>query len=275
MSAIDETFRSLKSQGRKAFMPFVTAGDPDLEFTSAVLREVAGRGANLCELGVPYSDPIADGPVIQASYTRALARRLKLADILGMTRSTAPAISAPIVLMISYAIIHRHGPEALIRDAQAAGVAGAIVPDLPVEEAAELAKLCRQADFSLIQLVAPTTTRERALRIAETSSGFLYYVSVTGITGERTTLPADLVENVGWLRERTELPIAVGFGISRPEHVRLLAPVADGLIVGSAIVRHVAALGAEASNPAARSAALRQIGDYVAELVAALEPAKR
>ena len=274
MSAIDETFRSLKSQGRKAFMPFVTAGDPDLEFTSAVLREVAGRGANLCELGVPYSDPIADGPVIQASYTRALARKLKLADILGMTRATAPAISAPIVLMISYAIIHRHGPEALIRDAQAAGVAGAIVPDLPVEEAAELAKLCRRADFSLIQLVAPTTTRERALRIAETSSGFLYYVSVTGITGERTTLPADLVENVGWLRERTELPIAVGFGISRPEHVRLLAPVADGLIVGSAIVRHVAALGAEASNPAARSAALRQIGEYVAELVAALEPIK-
>jgi tryptophan synthase alpha chain len=264
MSAIDLLFKDLRAAGRKAFMPFITAGDPDLEFTAALLTEVVRRGANLCELGIPYSDPIADGPVIQASYTRALATHIKLAQILDMVRQTSPKLSAPLVTMVSYAIIHRHGPARYVADAKAAGVAGAIVPDLPVEESSELAEICRQADFSLIQLVTPTTPRERALRIAASSSGFLYYVSVTGITGERTTLPADLLENVAWLRKQTPLPICIGFGISRPEHVKMLSPVADGLIVGSAIVRQIAE-----TDHIPREQALRKIGDYVAELVAA------
>jgi tryptophan synthase alpha chain len=250
-------------------MPFVTAGDPDLEFTADVLRELAARGATLCELGIPYSDPIADGPVIQASYTRALERKLKLAQILDMTRRVAPQISAPIVTMVSYAIVYRHGLEKFVADAKQAGIAGAIVPDLLVEEAGEMARICRAADFSLVQLVTPTTSRQRALRIAETSTGFIYYVSVTGITGERTELPPDLIENVSWLREQTELPICIGFGVSQPAHVRLLAPVADGLIVGSAIVRRVAEAG---TRP--RAEALRAIGDYAAELMAAFEPCK-
>ncbi len=250
-------------------MPFVTAGDPDLEFTADVLRELASRGATLCELGIPYSDPIADGPVIQASYTRALERKLKLAQILDMTRRVAPEISAPIVTMVSYAIVYRHGLEKFVAQAKEAGIAGAIVPDLLVEEAGAMARVCRAADFSLVQLVTPTTSRERALRIAETSTGFIYYVSVTGITGERTELPPDLIENVGWLREQTELPICIGFGVSQPAHVRLLAPVADGLIVGSAIVRRVAEAG---SRP--RAEVLRAIGNYAAELVAAFESTK-
>ena len=204
-------------------MPFVTAGDPDLDFTADVLRELTARGATLCELGIPYSDPIADGPVIQASYTRALERKLKLAQILDMTRRVAPQVSAPIVTMVSYAIVYRHGLEKFVAQAKEAGIAGAIVPDLLVEEAGEMARVCRAADFSLVQLVTPTTSRERALRIAETSTGFIYYVSVTGITGERTELPPDLVDNVGWLREQTELPICIGFGVSQPSHVRLLA----------------------------------------------------
>jgi tryptophan synthase alpha chain len=146
-------------------------------------------------------------------------------------------LTMPLVSMVSYAIIHRQGPEAFVESAKQAGFSGAIVPDLLVEESTALSKVCRERDFNLIQLVTPTTPPERALRIAQESSGFLYFVSVTGITGERTQLPDGLVDRVGWLKSRTDLPICIGFGISKPEHVRLLAPVCDGLIVGSAIVR--------------------------------------
>lgn len=265
MSSIDTLFQTLRSSGRKALMPFVTAGDPDLEFTEAVLKEVVKRGASLCELGIPYSDPIADGPVIQESYTRALDRGVKLRGILEMAGRVTPKLAAPVVTMVSYAIIYRHGVEKYLDDAQAAGIAGAIVPDLPVEEAGKLAELCRARDFSLIQLVTPTTPRERAVRIARTSTGFLYYVSVAGITGERTQLPPDLIDNVGWLRTQTDLPICIGFGISQPEHVKLLAPVADGLIVGSAVVRRIAEA---ATKP--REQVLSEIGDYVASLLRAM-----
>jgi tryptophan synthase alpha chain len=264
MSAIDQLFSRLKASGKKALMPFVTAGDPDLDFTAAAIAEMTSRGAQLCEVGIPYSDPIADGPVIQASYTRALDRKIKLAQILEMLGRTSPKTSAPLVTMVSYAIILRHGPQRYVDDARAAGVAGAIVPDLLVEESAELAAICRKADFSLVQLVTPTTPRERALRIAETSTGFLYYVSVTGITGERTALPQSLIDNVGWLREQTPTPVCIGFGINQPEHVRLLSPVADGLIVGSAIVRRAAQA---AERP--RQEVLAELGDYVASLLAA------
>ena len=204
MSAIDRLFARLRASGRKALMPFVTAGDPDLDFTADVIRELAAAARSLCELGIPYSDPIADGPVIQASYTRALDKRIKLADILDDARRRhAPRLPAPMVTMVSYAIIYRHGLEAYVADAKRPGVAGAIVPDLPVEESGPLAEICRREDFSLIQLITPTTPRDRALRIAERTTGFIYYVSVTGITGERTELPPEIVDNVAWLREQT------------------------------------------------------------------------
>lgn len=264
MSAVDQLFEKLRSENRKALMPFVTAGDPDVEFTEAVLKEIVGRGAHLCELGIPYSDPIADGPVIQASYTRALEHKIKLDSILNMLSRATPNLDAPVVTMVSYAIVYRHGLEAYCDDVRAAGVDGLIVPDLPVEESPQLAKICAKRQLSLIQLITPTTPRERALNICETSSGFVYYVSVTGITGERTELPPDIVENVGWLREQTSLPICIGFGINKPEHIQLLAPVADGLIVGSAVVRRIAEA---AERP--RDTVLRDVGDYVAELLAA------
>jgi tryptophan synthase alpha chain len=266
MSAIDQLFTQLRAQGRKALMPFVTAGDPDLDFTAAVLQELQSRGCHLCELGIPYSDPIADGPVIQASYTRALDRKTRLADIFQMTSRIAPALSMPVVSMVSYTIIYRRGLAQYVATAKAAGIAGAIVPDLPVEEAGQLAEICRREDFSLIQLVSPTTPRERAVRIAESSTGFLYYVSVAGITGERTELPPDLVDNVAWLRTRTQLPICIGFGISQPEHVKRLAPVADGLIVGSAIVRRIAEAGCRP-----RDQVLAEVGAYATELLNALQ----
>ncbi len=247
-------------------MPFVTAGDPDLDFTAEVIRQLVDRGSSMCELGIPYSDPIADGPVIQASYTRALDKKIKLADIFQMLGRLTPTLAAPVVTMVSYAIVYRRGLEEYVSGAKAAGVAGAIVPDLPAEESAALAEICRREDFSLIQLVTPTTPRDRARLIAERTTGFIYYVSVAGITGERNELPREIVDNVAWLRRQTDLPICIGFGISRPEHVRTLAPVSDGLIVGSAIVRRVA----EASTKP-RDEVLEEIGDYVAGLLAAME----
>lgn len=265
MSAIDDVFKLLRANGRKAFMPFITAGDPDLDFTLDVIREMSARGCDFCELGIPYSDPIADGPVIQASYTRALDKHLKLSQTLDAIAKLDQERGMPLVGMASYAIIYRHGLEAFVESAQRAGMAGVIVPDLLIEEARPMAEICRKADFGLIQLVAPTTSRDRALQITETSTGFLYYVSVTGITGERTQLPTELVENVGWLREQTELPICIGFGISQPQHVQMLAPVADGLIVGSAIVRRMAEV-----TDASRAATLNEIGEYVAGLIETL-----
>lgn len=265
MSAIDVLFAQLKAEGKKALMPFITAGDPDLDFTRAVIRLLADRGCHLCEVGIPYSDPIADGPVIQASYTRALDKHIKLPQIFEMLDEVAPSISMPLVTMVSYSIIHRYGLEAYIQRAQQAGIAGAIVPDLLTEESQELATITKREDFSLIQLVTPMTPKERALRIAETSTGFLYYVSVVGITGERKQLPPELADNVAWLRAQTDLPICIGFGISQPSHVQLLSPVSDGLIVGSAIVKRIAQAEEDGND-----ATLNAVGQYVDELLAAL-----
>ena len=267
MSAIDDTFARLRADARKALIPFITAGDPDLEFTTDCLKCLAQHGGAICEVGIPYSDPIADGPVIQSSYSRALQRGITLADIFQHIHSAVPDIAAPLVSMVSYAIVYRHGPQRYIDDAKAAGFAGAIIPDLPVDEAAKLAEACRAADFSLIQLITPTTPRPRAQRIADTSTGFVYYVSVTGITGERREIPPELIDNVAWLRERTDLPICIGFGISSVQHVRQLAPVADGLIVGSAIVRRIAQASASPHQEV-----LAEVGQFVEQLATALNP---
>jgi tryptophan synthase alpha chain len=256
----------LKRDGKRAFVPFVTAGDPDLEFTKKIVKELDRQGATICEIGIPYSDPIADGPVIQASYTRALNNKVKLADIFKMVSELSAEISMPLVCMVSYAIVYRHGLEAYVEEAQAAGFAGAIVPDLLVEEAESFATICRGHDFNLIQLVTPTTPRDRAIRIAKSSTGFLYYVSITGITGERTELPPEVVNQVGWLRQQTDLPICVGFGISTPAHVRTLLPVADGMIVGSAIVKRMA----EVTNKKTEEV-VADVGAFVAELMAELQ----
>lgn len=266
VNRIDRLFSTLKTDGRKALMPFLTAGDPDLETTSALIRECLSRGAHMLEIGIPYSDPIADGPVIAASYTRALNRKIKLDAIFEMISSLRKdGIEAPIVTMVSYAIVHRHGVAKYLDHAVSHGVDGLIVPDLPVEEASELCKLASERQLSLIQLVTPTTPRERALKIVESTTGFLYYVSVAGITGERRALPTNLAENVSWLRSNTKLPVCIGFGISGPDQVRQLAPVADGLIVGSALVRH---LENAAGRP--REEVIADVGQFVAELVEAL-----
>jgi tryptophan synthase alpha chain len=282
MNPIDRTFQSLRRDGRKAFIPFLTAGDPDLATTAQLVRALSARGASLIEIGIPYSDPIADGPVIQASYTRALEHGIKLADIFAAVRALGggagphgaaekpgaaarDGVLAPLVAMVSYSVVFRQGAERFVGDAQEAGFAGAIVPDLPVEEAAELARLAARRDFKLIQLVTPTTPPDRAAQIARRSTGFIYCVSVTGITGERATIAPGVLEQVERLRKETDLPVCIGFGISRPEHVRLLAPVADGVIVGSAIVRRIADA---AGKPA--DAIVREITGYAGTLIEAL-----
>jgi tryptophan synthase alpha chain len=247
MNAIDRVFDNLRAKKRRAFMPFITAGDPDLNATTALINELMRSGASLIEVGFPYSDPIADGPTIQASYTRALSSHITLNGIFRHFRehhaANAGHESVPLVAMVSYALVMRRGLERFIADAQAAGFSGAIVPDLPLEESQPLAKLARESDFKLIFLVTPTTSLDRACRIAAASTGFLYYVSVTGITGERRELPTALKAQLAALRDATKIPICVGFGISTPDHVRALRELADGIIVGSALVRPLEQLG--------------------------------
>ena len=272
MNPIDALFQRLRSQGRKAFIPFVTAGDPDLDTTAYLVRDLAARGASLIEIGFPYSDPIADGPTIQASYTRALAKRLQLDDVFhaigALSRKPPFADSGvPLVAMIAYSLVQRRGLKDFLAQAQKAGISGAIVPDLPVEEAGELVTLAAESDFKLIQLVTPTTSRERAARIAGASTGFLYYVSIAGITGERDRLPEGLASQLRWLRTQTDLPICVGFGISKPEHARQLREVADGIIVGSALVRHLEQAGKRSLAEIAAD-----IGSLAKSLAGALNP---
>ena len=266
MNPIDALFARLRSQNRKAFIPFLPAADPDLAFTAAALPAVASAGASLIELGVPFSDPIADGPVIQASYTRALRGGFKLDAMFDAVKgiTSGPAWATPVVAMGSYSLVHKRGPERFIGDCLAAGIHGAVVPDLPVEEADELSKRCRDRDFKLILLVTPTTAPARMAKIAAACGGFVYVVSVVGVTGQRAAAAETVAAVTSKLRTMTDLPLCVGFGVSKPEHVRELAPVCDGVIVGTALVTHLekAAEG--------REQALAAITEQVRELSGAL-----
>jgi tryptophan synthase alpha chain len=267
MNPIDTLFQRLAAEQRKAFIPFIPAGDPDLAGSRLLIQETARSGASLIEIGFPYSDPIADGSVIQTSYTRALAKGIKIDDIFSLAASLRddPAFQVPLVGMVSYSLVHHRGPAQFIALARQAGFSGAIVPDLPVDESEALAKIAAENDFRVIHLVTPATPRERALRIAGRSTGFLYCVSVVGITGERAQIPAALLEQLAWLRRQTTLPLCVGFGISKPEHVLMLRDHADGIIVGSAIVRLMEHAGRKPIE-----SVVREVGEYVRNLVATL-----
>lgn len=263
---ISDTFARLKSAGRLAFMPFITAGDPDIATTQRLLRELDARGVDLIEIGFPYSDPIADGPVIQASYTRALAHRITTHEIFEGVGALQGELTAPLVAMVSFAIVYRTGPAHFLQQAREAGFAGLIVPDLPGDEAGDLFSLTREHGLDLIQLVAPTTPKERVREILRHCSGFVYCIAVAGTTGVRNDVAPALLDQLRWLRSETDLPLCVGFGISRPEHLAPLKCLADGAIVGSAIVRQLQEI---ADGRLARDALPRVIGDFAAEMVQA------
>lgn len=268
MTRIAETFAALKSKGQMAFMPFVTAGDPDMETTLILICALARRSVDLIEIGFPYSDPIADGPVIQASYTRALEKGLHVEDIFSGLRSLKEegAQLPPLVAMVSFAIIFRTGPEAFLKQAAEAGFSGLIVPDLPGDEAGDFTQQVTSHGLDLVQLVAPTTSSARAEKILQAAGGFLYCISIAGTTGVREQLPAELSDQLKELRSKTNLPLAVGFGISKPEQVETLRGLADGVIVGSAIVRQLERFADESVNT---KEVIAEIGDFAAEMVAA------
>lgn len=237
---IDAKFRDLKAQNRAGFVAFVTAGDPDLETSMEILKGLPQAGADIIELGMPFSDPMADGPAIQASSIRALAGGQNMNKTLGMVADFRLSDNTtPIVLMGYYNPIYIYGVEKFLADAKKAGVDGLIIVDLPPEEESELCLPAINAEINFIYLTAPTTTAERLPLVLKNASGFVYYVSITGITGTAKANVGDVEKSIARICQHTDLPIAVGFGISSKADVSALAGVADGIVVGSALVKTV------------------------------------
>ncbi|MBW4616463.1 MAG: tryptophan synthase subunit alpha [Desmonostoc vinosum HA7617-LM4] len=241
MTRISDRFKVLGQQGHCAFIPFITAGDPDLATTAKALQILDQNGADLIELGIPYSDPLADGPVIQAAATRALQRGTKLEQVLEMLQATIPSLSSPIVLFAYYNPILHRGIKKFLQEIAAVGVAGLVVPDLPLEEAAGLLQPASEIGIDVILLVAPTSSPERIEAIARSCQGFIYLVSVTGVTGMRSQLESRVSDLLKQIRGVTDKPIGVGFGISEAAQARQVKDWgADAIIVGSAIVKRLA-----------------------------------
>jgi tryptophan synthase alpha chain len=259
MGNIDSTFAALREKRQLAFMPFIPAGYPDLATTAALLPALEKAGANLVEIGIPFSDPIADGPTVQAAFTAALAKGLKIEQVFRTIREVRPKVSMPLVAMVSFSIVYRYGLERFVAEAKEAEFDGLILPDLPPPEAASVCAKVQAGGLATVLLVAPTTSDQRRREIAELSSGFIYYLSVSGITGERDRLPENIETNLKQLRSVSKRPVCVGFGISKPEHLAQLAPVAEGAIVGSAVVRKITQ--AMESGASAEGIA-RAVGDY-------------
>jgi tryptophan synthase alpha chain len=262
MSRISQTFEYLQKTHERALIPYVTAGDPDLEMTKRLVREMVRRGADIIEIGVPFSDPLADGPIIQRASQRALQGGTTLRKILQTVSELRHEVDVPLVLMTYYNPVFRYGEEAFVADALDAGVDGIIVPDLPPEEGQSIIELTTDTPLEMIFLAAPTSTSARLALISEASRGFIYYVSRLGTTGVRDQLADDLRIMLEKVRASTSKPIAVGVGVSTPEHVRLVAELADGVVVGSAILKLIEDLEDRADR-------LEHVGDFVAVLKAA------
>lgn len=234
-------FQKLKQDGKCALIPFITAGDPDLATTAQALEVLAKNGADMIELGVPYSDPLADGPTIQAAATRALQKGVQLENVLDIVKQVAPKIDVPIILFTYYNPIYYRGVEAFLGQIKAAGVSGLVVPDLPLEEAELLLSTASKIGIEVTLLVAPTSSQTRIKAIAAKSQGFIYLVSVTGVTGARSEMAAQVKDLLDNLHRTTDKPIGVGFGVSAPEQAKQLKDWgADAVIVGSAIVKRLA-----------------------------------
>jgi len=262
MNRIERKFQQLSRQKRKALIPFLAAGDPSISLTKALIREVEEQGADIIELGIPFSDPLADGPTIQKAYLRGLKNGVTLQDVLKLVKEVRQESEIPIVIMSYYNLIFKMGLEEFVQGAREVGVDGVIVPDLPPEEGETFHQLATREGLATIFLVAPNSPPERISKIAQKTRGFLYYVSLMGVTGERKALAPDLIGSLQTIRSSIQLPLVVGFGISTPEHVRLLAPWVDGIVVGSALIRVI-------ENNLKDPALLREVGRFVAQLKSA------
>ena len=240
MTSVSDCFARLRDRGECALIPFLTAGDPDLDTTAAALQRLDDSGADLIELGVPYSDPLADGPVIQAAATRALQRGTRLDPVLEMVQGLTGQLRSPLILFTYFNPIHHRGIDRFLNQLAQAGVRGLVVPDLPLEEAHTLLQPAAELGIEVTLLVAPTSSQDRIEKIAAQSQGFVYLVSTTGVTGVRTKVEGRVKDLLLELRQVTDRPIGVGFGISQPEHARqVMTWGADAAIVGSAFVQRL------------------------------------
>jgi tryptophan synthase alpha chain len=266
---IDLAFAAARERQSGALLPYLTAGYPDLATTADLLRQLDKLGVAAVELGIPFSDPIADGPVIQTSFTRALDNGVRVRQILDMLAAVREELSMGVLAMVSFSIVYRVGVSAFIERLARAGFDGLITPDLALEEAPGVADAVRNAGLHQVMMVAPTSSADRTERIAKLSSGFVYYQAVVGVTGERSSLPADMPDHIAGLRAVAQCPIAVGFGVSTPQHVRDVCAAADGAIVGSAIVRRIHK-AVDERKPSSQIAA--DVASFVEELLGGTRP---
>jgi len=239
VTRIGKTLKVLHDDLRKAFIPYIMAGDPDLRRTAELVDVLEDCGADIVELGVPFSDPLADGPTIQKAAQRALQNGVTLSSVIELVAKIREKTQIPIILMTYYNPVFKYGEERFVSDASSAGADGVIVPDLPPDEAGGLIRHARKAHFDTIFLLAPTSTDNRIRKVAKASAGFVYYVSMTGITGSKLSMDLSIESHIRKIREASEKPVAVGFGVSTPEEAAAVARFADGVIVGSAIVKRV------------------------------------
>jgi len=259
MNRIDSKFGELKRKDKKALITFITAGDPDLDTTFELVLEMERRGADVVELGVPFSDPLADGTTIQRASQRALNNKVRLKDILKLVYKLRRKTEIPIVLMSYLNPVYKYGLEEFATTCRKTGVDGVIIPDLVPEEAEEWLRVARLNKLSTIFLAAPTSPLERIKKIASKSTGFLYYVSLTGVTGARDKLNSNIIEALKAIKRVTNKPVACGFGISNPQQARKVSRYSDGVIVGSAIIDLI-------ERSTTRRAILRNVGNFVASL---------
>ncbi|HAZ11117.1 MAG: tryptophan synthase subunit alpha [Omnitrophica bacterium GWA2_41_15] len=259
MNRIDKKFRELREKNKKAFIAFIMAGDPSLGVTKKLIFELSSKGADIIELGVPFSDPMADGPTIQKSSERGLKSKTTLASVFNLVRNARLQIQTPIVFLIYYNLVFHYGLEKFINTAVDSGVDGVVIPDLPPEESIELCKIAKKNRFSIIHLLAPTSSIDRIKKVAKASSGFIYYVSLTGTTGARKKLAEDIGAKLRAIKNITKIPVCVGFGISTPGQVKEIQKVSDGAIVGSAIIKII-------ENNIGKKDLVKKVGNFVKTL---------
>lgn len=260
MNRIEVKFKELKAKGKKAFIAFITAGDPNISTTESLVLEFEKLGVDIVELGVPFSDPLADGPTIQRASVRALENGVSLHSVLELVRRLRKRVKTPIALLSYYNPIFSYGEKAFVRDACACGVDGIIIPDLPPEEGGSLISFARKKDLATIFLLAPTSTPERIRLVSRSARGFIYYVSVTGITGTRKKLPSQINRDVKLIKTMTDKAVCVGFGISSALQAARIARISDGVIVGSAIIKRIE------KNLKKKKELLTCVGRFVREL---------